>query len=78
MVENPPSNAWGTGSIPGLGTEIPHAAGLTSPRAATREASGSQLRSLPALDPMLYKSFTTSRKSPHDTVTIPCSQKNFF
>ena len=37
MVENPPSNAGDAGSIPGRGTEIPHAAGQLSPCAATTE-----------------------------------------
>ena len=26
MVKSPPSDAWDMGSIPGLGTKIPHAA----------------------------------------------------
>ena len=50
MVKNPPSNAGDTGSIPGRGTKIPHAAGqlsrnywtcapqLESPRAANYRA----------------------------------------
>ena len=37
MVKNPPSNAGDTGSIPGQGTKIPHAAGQLSPRAITTE-----------------------------------------
>ena len=37
MVKNPPYNAGGTGSIPGQGTKIPHAAGQLSPRAATSD-----------------------------------------
>ena len=33
VVKNPPSNAGGTGSIPGRGAEIPHASGqLTQPK----------------------------------------------
>ena len=33
VVKNPPSNAGGTGSIPGQGAEIPHASGqLTQPK----------------------------------------------
>ena len=38
MVENPPSNAGDVGSIPGLGTKIPHAVGQLSPCTTTREA----------------------------------------
>ena len=37
MVENPPSNAGESGSIPGRGTKIPHAARQLSPRATTIE-----------------------------------------
>ena len=36
-VKNPPSNAGDSGSIPGQGTEIPHAAGQLSTRATTTE-----------------------------------------
>ena len=32
-----PSNAGNTGSIPGQGTKIPHAAGQLNPRAATKD-----------------------------------------
>ena len=32
VVKNPSSNAQDGGSIPGLGTKIPHAAGQLSPR----------------------------------------------
>ena len=37
VVKNPPSNAGDTGSIPGRGTKILHAAGQLSPRTATTE-----------------------------------------
>ena len=37
MVNNLPSNAGGTGSIPGQGTKIPHAMGQRSPLTATTE-----------------------------------------
>ena len=37
MVKNPPSNARNTGSIPGQGTKIPHAAGQLSPCTTTTE-----------------------------------------
>ena len=39
VVENPPSNAGDTGSIPGRGTKILHAAGHLSLSALTRESS---------------------------------------
>ena len=37
MVENSPCNARDAGSVPGWGTEIPHAAGQLSLRATTTE-----------------------------------------
>ena len=37
VVKNPPSNAGDAGSIPGQGTEIPHATGQLSPWATTTE-----------------------------------------
>ena len=37
MVKNLPSSAGVVDSIPGQGTEIPHAAGQLSPRATTTE-----------------------------------------
>ena len=37
VVKNPSCNAGDAGSIPGQGTKIPHATGLLSPRATTRE-----------------------------------------
>ena len=39
VVKNLPSNAGDSGSIPGLGTKIPHGAGQLSPWATTRELS---------------------------------------
>ena len=36
MVKNPPSNAGDSGSIPGWGTRVPHAAGQLSPLTTTR------------------------------------------
>ena len=36
MVKNPASNARDTGSIPGLGTKIPHAIEQLSPHATTK------------------------------------------
>ena len=41
VVKNPPSNAGDTGSIPGRGTKIPHAAVQLSPCAATTEPTRS-------------------------------------
>ena len=38
VVKNLPCKAEDTGSIPGWGTKIPHAAGQLSPRATTTEA----------------------------------------
>ena len=46
MVKNPPWNAGVTGSIPGLRTKIPHAAGQLSPHTATAEARAPQLERL--------------------------------
>ena len=37
VAKNPPSDAGDSGSIPGQGTKIPHAAGQLSPCAATTE-----------------------------------------
>ena len=37
VVKNPPYNAGDAGSIPGQGTNIPHAAGQLSLRAITTE-----------------------------------------
>ena len=36
VVKNPPSNTGNVGSIPGLGTKIPHATGQLSPLTTTR------------------------------------------
>ena len=58
VVKNLPSSAGNTGSSPGRGTKIPHAAGQVSPRARTTElarlnerARVQQLRSPRALEP---------------------------
>ena len=37
MIKNPPCNAGDVGSIPGLGTKMPHAMGQLSPCAVTTE-----------------------------------------
>ena len=37
VVKNPPYNARGSGSTPGQGTKIPHAAGQLSPCTTTTE-----------------------------------------
>ena len=39
VVKNPPSKAEDTGSIPGLGTKIPHAMGQVNTHTTTRELS---------------------------------------
>ena len=44
VVENPPANAGDTGSIPGQGTKIPHAAGQLSLCTATTEPVNSGAR----------------------------------
>ena len=41
VVRNPPCNAGDTGSIPGRGTKIPHAARQLSSRTSTREPTQS-------------------------------------
>ena len=46
VVKNLPSNAGDTGSTPGWGTKIPHAAGQLSPRATTTEPVRSGARPL--------------------------------
>ena len=45
VVKNLPSNAGDAGSIPGQGTEIPHAVGQLSLRVATREPMCRKLQS---------------------------------
>ena len=40
VVKNPPSNAGDSGSVPGQGTKIPHAAGQLIPCATTTELVG--------------------------------------
>ena len=59
VVKNLPSNAGDAGSIPGQGTNIPHAAGQLSPHATTREPTRSgactpQLLSLHTLEPACH------------------------
>ena len=59
VVKNPPSHAGDSGSIPGQGTKIPHAAGqlnpcvpqLLSSCASTREPTGRKLQSSRVLEP---------------------------
>ena len=52
MVKDLPSNAGDLGSIPGLGTRIPHTTGQLSSHAATREAMD---RSEDTVQPKLKK-----------------------
>ena len=42
MVKNPPSDAGYSGSIPGQGTKIPHAAGATKPARHNYQARAPQ------------------------------------
>ena len=41
MVKNPPFNAGNLGSIPALGSKVPHASVQLSPGAVTTEPAGS-------------------------------------
>ena len=59
MIKNPPSNTGDTGSIPGQGTKILHAAGQPSLCATTTEpmctgARTLQLLSLYTLEPVCH------------------------
>ena len=45
VVKNLPCNAGDTGPIPGRGTNFPHAEGLLSPSATTREPAHRDKRS---------------------------------
>ena len=59
VVKNLPSSARDAGSIPGWGTNIPHASGQLSPqllslRASVREPVCHKLQSLRALDPACH------------------------
>ena len=58
VVKNLPSNAGDTGSIPGRGTKIPHAAGQLSPHAATTE-------------PTCCGAHTPQLESPYATTRVP-------
>ena len=51
MVKDLPANSGDVGSIPGQGTEIPHAAGQLSTRAATREPACGRLQRPCTLEP---------------------------
>ena len=73
MVKNPPAMQGDTGSIPGQGTKIPHAAKQLSPHAATTEPAHSgahvpQLESSRAACTeahVLWSPRTTTRESAH-------------
>ena len=61
VVKNPPSNAGDMGSVPGRGTNIPHAAGQLSPfatlpslHASMREPACCKLQSPRALEPACH------------------------
>ena len=76
MVKNLPSITGDTGSIPGQGTKIPHAAGQLSPRAATTETARSGAR-VPQLERSLCaatKSLRTAAKILHAATKARCSQ----
>ena len=62
MVKNWSCNAGDAGSIPGLGTKIPHGAEQLRLRAATTEAAHSGARV-----PQLERSPHTTMKSPRTT-----------
>ena len=51
VEKNLPSTAGDTGSIPGRGTKIPHAAGQLSPCATTTEPACRKLHSPRAVEP---------------------------
>ena len=59
VVKNLPSNTGDSGSIPGRGTKIPHAAGQLRPRATTTESECSG-----ALAPQLERILCTATKIP--------------
>ena len=46
MVENPPANSGDTGSIPGLGTKIPHATVQLSPELQRLKPESPSIRAL--------------------------------
>ena len=70
VVKNPPANAEDTGSIPGRGTKIPHAAGQLSPRATTTEPVCSG-----AHEPQLERSPRSAMKSLRAATKTQRSQK---
>ena len=70
VVKNTPSNAGDTGSIPGRGTKIPHAAGQLSPRAATTDPMRSG-----ACAPQLGRSPCAATKSPRAAMKDPTCRK---
>ena len=65
MVNNLPSNAGDSGSIPGWGTKIPHTTGKLSRRAATTRAHVPQLESP-----------HTAREITHAATKACCNQTN--
>ena len=62
VVKNLPTNAGDTGSIPGGGTKIPHAAGQLSPLAAATEPARHNYR----------EACVPQRKIPRAAMKIPC------
>ena len=61
VIKNPPCNAGDVGSIPGLGTKMPHAMGQLSPCAVTTE-----------LTTTLDRPCNATRDL-HDAMKIPCA-----
>ena len=82
VVKNPPYNAEDTGSIPGQGTKIPHAAGqltrtprLLSSRASTREPVCRELQSPCATTGEEKTHMPQLERSPHVSAKDPACLK---
>ena len=81
VVKNPPSNAGDAGSNPGRGTQIPHAMGQLSPRAANYRAhtlwsSHTTTREEKIHTSQLERSLCASTKSSRATTKTRRSQIN--
>ena len=63
MFKDPPSNAGEVGSIPGLGTKIPHAAGQLSLSDTTNEPACSEAHA-----PQLERSSWAASKIPRAAI----------
>ena len=73
MIKNLPANAGDTGSIPGQGPKIPHAAGATKPEHHNYWAQAPQVES-----PTQWKAPQDSMKIPDATTMIWPNQINIF